>query len=442
MTDSPNEKKFMREKIVKQKESKSQMAGRFFCFVVCAVILGIVAAVSFVVSVPVAKKYLVRETETPTVPITIEKDADPSSTTAPMETMEPTAPETPAATTEACADEEDIRQIVKEELKQDTWTADKVKAINQVLTEIGTGADQSIVTVSSVKHQKDWFDNSVESTGQYAGVIIAVNSGEIVVLTGEDAVETADSLRIVFADGNVAAGTVKEKDTVAGMAAISVSPAELTDETLDVIKAIELGNSYAVKTGDLIIAVGSPAGRVHSMKHGTVTYVAKNVQTVDGQTRVLYTDIACSEEKGTFFLNLNGQLVGWTTKLYQSEDSTCETLAMPISEYKGILQKLSNGVEVPYMGIMGQEVTETMQEAGIPKGIYITESIADGPAYLAGIQNGDILTKIQGEEVQTLRDFQNRLETLMSGVEVTVTIERKGIDAYKEIEYRVTIGAR
>ena len=83
-----------------------------------------------------------------------------------------------------------------------------------------------------------------------------------------------------------------------------------------------------------------------------------------------------------------------------------------------------------------------MQEEGIPKGIYITESIAEGPAYLAGIQNGDILTKIQGEEVVTIRDFQSKLESLPSGVEITVCIERKGIDEYKEIEYRVTIGAR
>ena len=50
------------------------------------------------------------------------------------------------------------------------WTRDKVEGMNQVLQEIGREADQSVVTVSSVKHQVDWFDNPVESTGQYAGL--------------------------------------------------------------------------------------------------------------------------------------------------------------------------------------------------------------------------------------------------------------------------------
>ena len=178
------------------------------------------------------------------------------------------------------------------------------------------------------------------------------------------------------------------------------------------------------------------------MKNGMVSFVAKNVQTVDGQTRMFYTDVPCSEEKGTFFLNLSGQLIGWATDMFRTEESVGETMIMPISEYKSILQRLSNGIDSPYLGLMGLEVSAAMQEEGLPKGIYITESIAEGPAYLAGIQNGDILTKIQGQDVTTIRDFQNQMEAMHNGVEVLITVERKGIDAYKEIEYRVTIGAR
>ena len=83
-----------------------------------------------------------------------------------------------------------------------------------------------------------------------------------------------------------------------------------------------------------------------------------------------------------------------------------------------------------------------MRESGIPSGVYITDSIADGPAYNVGIQNGDILTKIRDTEIQTIRDFQNRLEDTKTGDSVKVTVKRKSIDEYKEIEYQVTIGAR
>ncbi len=441
MNDSPNEKKFMRETIVKPKESKSRRAGRMICLVLFAVILGIVAAVSFVLSIPFAQKYLGNETTAPTSPITIEKDDEPG-TMATMETMESTAPETqPVQEYDPETDEESIREIVRDELEQDGWTVEKVKAFNQVITGIGKDADKSIVTVSAVKHQKDWFDNPVESTGQFAGVILAVNAGEIVILTGEQAIEEADTLKVGFGDGSSVSAWVKQTDTVAGMATISVNPAQLATTTIEWIEAIELGNSYSVQEGDLILAVGSPAGRVHSLKHGSVTYVEKGVQITDGQTRVIYTDVDCNKETGTFFLNLSGQLVGWATNLYDIE-GTDGTQIMSISEYKGWLQRLSNGISIPYFGIMGQEVSASMQEAGVPNGIYITESIAEGPAYLAGIQSGDILTKIQSENVLTIRDFQDMLEDMESGREVTLTIQRKGIDEYKEIEYHMTIGAR
>ena len=112
------------------------------------------------------------------------------------------------------------------------------------------------------------------------------------------------------------------------------------------------------------------------------------------------------------------------------------------SEYKGVLQKLTNGQSAPYFGIRGQDVTSVMMESGIPSGVYITDSIADGPAYNVGIQNGDILTKIKDTEIQTIRDFQNRLEDTKTADSVKVTVKRKSIDEYKEIEYQVTIGAR
>lgn len=444
MTESPNDKKFMREKIVKPKETTGQKAGRLFCLVLCAVILGVVASVSFVVSLPLAKKYLGAETTTQTVPITIEKDNEPD-TTAVMETMESTAPEETLPEPEtmpAIADEEDVREIVKEEMDEIEWTPEKIREFQYAVTKLGTEADHSIVTVSSVKQQVDWFDNPVENTGQYAGVILAVNPAEIVILCGEQAVDQADSLRVVFHDGATAEGTVKKKDDVVGMAVISVAAETLSDFTRNQIKVMELGNSYSVKNGDLVIAVGSPSGHVHSVKNGMVSYVAKGVQTVDGQTRVFYTDVTCSEEKGTFFLNLSGQLIGWATDIFRTEENAGETMIMPISEYKGVLQKLGNGIDVPYLGIMGLEVSASMQNEGLPKGIYITESIAEGPAYLAGIQNGDILTKIQGQEVLTIRDFQSKVEAMQSGVEILVTVARKGIDSYKEIEYRVIIGAR
>ena len=301
------------------------------------------------------------------------------------------------------------------------------------------------MTVSAVKNDVDWFDNPIETTGQYAGIIIAVNPSEALILTEQSAVAGADSLRVTFGDGSIAAVELKSQDSAAEMAVVSAKISDIEEQTVNWMKAVELGNSYSVRTGDMVLAVGSPSGHVHSVKQGLISYVAKGVQAVDGQTRILYTEFESHADEGTFLINLSGQLVGWATSIYQAGDNTQaedRTMAMPISEYKGVLQKLTNGQSAPYFGIRGQDVTSAMMESGIPSGVYITDSIADGPAYNVGIQNGDILTKFDDLEIQTIRDFQNRLEETKTGDTVKVTVKRKSIDEYKEIEYQVTIGAR
>ena len=192
----------------------------------------------------------------------------------------------------------------------------------------------------------------------------------------------------------------------------------------------------------MILAVGSPTGHVHSVITGMISYVAKGVQVADGQTRMLYTDFDGDGDRGVFLLNLSGQLIGWVTEQMEAEETAGASLAMPISEYKWMLEQLSNGVSIPYFGILGQDVSDSMLGDGIPQGVYITESIADGPAYSAGIQSGDILVRFGDQDISSLREFQGCMEETKSGDTVSVVIRRKSIDEYREIEYDVVIGAR
>ena len=66
----------------------------------------------------------------------------------------------------------------------------------------------------------------------------------------------------------------------------------------------------------------------------------------------------------------------------------------------------------------------------------------DGPAYNAGIQNGDIIVRIDDKDIATIKDYQNQVESLDQGAVVTVVVQRKAIEEYKELEYQVTVGAR
>ena len=93
MSDTPNEKNFMREKVVKPPIDKRRAAGRILCYVLFAVVFGGVAAVSFVVSLPTAKKSWEKDQPATSAPITIERDQDPSGEPTPVETMAETTGE-------------------------------------------------------------------------------------------------------------------------------------------------------------------------------------------------------------------------------------------------------------------------------------------------------------------------------------------------------------
>ena len=181
---------------------------------------------------------------------------------------------------------------------------------------------------------------------------------------------------------------------------------------------------------------------VHSLGYGFVSYVARNVQVTDGITRLIYTDMESNAGTGTFLLNMSGQIVGWVTDAYKNDENMDMTTAMAISDYKTILERLSNGAKFPYFGIQGQEVTAVMNSSGIPLGVYVANVEQDSPAYVAGIQCGDIITVMGEDSIVTMKDFQARLESLEPGGAVSVKVLRNGREEYKEIEYQVTIGAR
>ena len=430
--DKPH--RFINEKIVRQPLSKRQIARRILLTAFCGVLFGVLAAVCFVVSKPLAERYLGQEQPEESSQITIPKDELETTTAAPVETTQ--------AVSQPPKETEPISQIVKSEMENYQYTVDDLNTMYGSLRSVATEVGKGVVAVHSIPHQVDWFDNPIETTGQYAGVLIAKTKTEALILTPEEAIEAADSIEVVFQDGTVVPGKIKQRDTVANMAVVSIELSALTNDQTKKLTQVELGNSYSVKQGDMVIAVGGPAGIVHSTDYGFVSYVVKSVQAVDGISRVFYSDVQSNSGMGTFILNTNGQLIGWVTDKYDREDECNMTTIASISDYKGVLQNLSNGFAAPYFGIRGQEVNSAMEESGLPQGIYVTDCIADSPAYNAGIQPGDIITWINGSKTNTMKDFQNQVESLKPGDKVNVAVQRNGKDSYKEIEYPVTIGAR
>lgn len=422
-------RQFIREKIVQPPLTGKQIAKKISLFLVTALLGGAAAGVGFGVAKPFAEDYLVPEPVEESTPITIPKDEPESTLSEEMTVPEP-------------EETEPIEEIFQSAIEEHEYTAQDLDHWFQGLYQAAQEADKSIVQVHSVKEELDWFDNPVSTSGLYAGAIVASGNQELLILTPECAVEFADSIKVTFSDGTQVGGSIKAVDGSSELAIVSVDISLLSESTLESAPALKLGNSYGVQQGDILIALGAPAGMVHSVNYGIVSYVMRNVQTPDGLTRLLYTDMMSNAARGTFLVNISGELVGWATEQYTQEENQGMTIIRGISDYKTALEKLSNGKRVPYLGVKGQEVTASMAENGLPYGVYVTESIPDGPAYNAGIQNGDIIVRVGTKEIATMKDYQNQLENQEPGTEVTVVVQRKGIEEYKELEYQVTVGAR
>ena len=421
---------FIQEKIVRQPLSRRQIIRYIILTVICAVLYGTISAVCFTVTKTVAKKIMGQEKAEESRPITIPKDEPETQTPVPVQeaSTEPTEP---------------VEEKVRSELEKYPYSLEDLNKMYGNLRTLASEADKSIAAIHSIQREKDWFDNPIETTGQFSGVVIDVRREEVLVLAPSKAVETADSLEVVFSDSEVVPGTVKQTDSQMGLTVICADVSSLEDVQYEKIKPVKLGNSYSSRQGDLVFTMGSPAGMVHSSSYGFISYIAKNVQMTDGNARVLYADVKSRADAGTFLFNTDGELIGWGTDRYDQDVETGMKTFMSISDYKGILELLSNGIPVPYLGIEGQEVTTEMEKNGMPAGIYITAAAPESPAYNAGLQSGDILDEINDVKIEGMKNFQAQVERLHVGDHITVTVQRNnGKDEYKEIEFAVTMGAR
>lgn len=450
---------FIREKVARPPMTKRQVFARIVVYILVGVLAGAAAGASFALVGPLAERYLTPTTEEITIPVVIPTDEEPEPSTAeptmeaatenqteeePSESESETETQEESESTETESIEvestEAIENVVQSVLDDYNYTVDDLTSMYAALREVVQAADRGIVTVHSVHQELDWFDNPLENTGLYAGVIIAVTEKEYLILTPIEAVENADALSVTFSDDKEVICTVRQTDRMTGMAVVSVDTRNLEEVGNTRAEELPLGNSYITKQGDVLIAIGAPTGVVHSSMYGTVSYILRNVQVPDGVTRVWYVNMAGNADAGTFLINTAGELVGWVTDEY--ETSAGIAAVRTVSEYKTMLEKLSNGISVPYLGIQGQAVSEAMIENGMPQGIYVTECSLDGPAYTAGIQNGDIIVQVGEQEIKTMSDYQNQVAALRKEDQVTVVVQRKGAEEYIELEYEVIAGAR
>ena len=296
------------------------------------------------------------------------------------------------------------------------------------------------MTVTGVKSDTDWFNNSYESKGQASGVIIADNGQELLILTERKAISGAQEMFVTFINDVTAPATMKKYDGNTGIAVLSVPRASLNDETLHAITVAELGNSLVATQGMMVIAVGSPLGTNYSILTGNITSTTNSISTIDRNYTVFTTDIVGSSQGSGVLINTSGQVIGLVMQAYGNDSGQNTLTAISVSELKSLIEMLSNNQEIPYIGLELTTVTNDIAaEYEIPKGAYIKEVRIDSPAMAAGLQKGDVVTKMQGETIFNVDSYENKLLNLQPGSQVELVVQRQGQGGYKEVTCTVEV---
>lgn len=339
-------------------------------------------------------------------------------------------------------EEPDEAEEEEPEPVQQVLDADSYRQMQRSLTGIATEANKSVVEVVGILPDRDWTEGSVESKNSVSGLIIADNGQELLIFGKSYIAKEAQELQVVFVDGQSCEATLKKSDGSLGFAIYAVQRKDIGDSTWSRIQIATLGSSNAVTKGDIAIVLGKPFGYAGAMGFGSIASGKNVYDAVDGQYRLINTDIAGAKSGSGFVVNMNGEIIALIDQSVADEESKELIAGYGITDIKDIIECLSNGQGVPYVGIYGVDVTEEIEQQGIPKGVYVKEVEPDSPAMAAGIQCGDIITSIEGTEVTTYKAYHTVLMDEWVGRKVEIKGQRQGADGYVDIEFHVTIGSK
>ena len=353
---------------------------------------------------------------------------------------EPT--ETAATENTQTTETAETEQKVDEPIDMLNWkpTIEDYQMLQSQLYAVGQQANRFVVTVTGVQSEVDWFNNDYENRDQGSGIIIANNSQELLILTEKKVIVSAQELYVTFIDDVTVPATMKQYDGNTGIAILSVALSEIEESTMHEISIAPLGNSLAIPQGTLAIAVGSPMGVNFSILTGNITSNTNTISTIDANYKIFTTDIVASENGSGALINTKGEVIGLVMQDYSRQGDENTLTAVSISDLKSLIEKLSNGKEVAYLGLGISTVTSEIEKAyDIPRGVYIKEVKMDSPAMTAGLQSGDVIVEMGGIAVLDEAAYERKLLQLKPGDKVSIVIKRQGTNGYVSIRCDVEV---
>jgi len=359
-----------------------------------------------------------------------------------------------------------VDEIASEATTESTQSAQLATNVTYVESDVSNVVEKVMPAMVSIVNNFTETANvfgqqyTQEEAASGSGIIVGKTDDELLIVSNNHVVESADTLTVTFIDGSEAQAQVKGLDSDMDLAVIAVSLNDLSDDTKNAITVATLGSSDDLKLGEPVIAIGNALGYGQSVTNGIVSALNREITLENGSTGLengstgtfIQTNAAINPgNSGGALLNMNGEVIGINSNKIGGTAVEGMGYAIPITSASPIIADLMERQtrtkvaedEVGYIGISLREVTSQISQMyNMPEGIYVVSVEEGSAAANAGIMKGDIITKFDGSSISSYSDLQKTLQYYAVGDSVTVTVQRPQNGEYVSIELNLTLGSR
>ena len=263
-------------------------------------------------------------------------------------------------------------------------------------------------------------------------------SPEGYLLTNHHVINGAADVEVTLADGRRAQARIVGSDPDTDLAVLKISLPDLP--------TIAFTRSDAVRVGDVVLAIGNPFNLSQTVTSGIVSALNRGGLGINTYENFIQTDAAINPgNSGGALVDVNGNLVGINTAIYsRSGGFQGIGLAVPADTARMVLDALVRDGAV-VRGWIGAELSDVTPEVathlGLPKdarGAVIRGVLQSGPAGQAGVKPADVVQRLDGRPIESMRQLMNSVAQLKPGTEATFSVWRRD----QSLDLTVRVGQR
>jgi len=298
---------------------------------------------------------------------------------------------------------------------------------NAKIAETSAKVQGSVITIVV-----DVVQNGIYGQGIGSGLIYQQDGDYLYIITNAHVVEDAQTISMYTKGDELFELTLIGSDTESDIAVVALDTTQLSAEQLSSLTVAEMGDSDAIRSGDIAIAVGSPYDLAYynSVTVGVISYPKRELTISTTPSTYIQTDAAINPgNSGGALFNEQGQVVGINSSKIALQDVEGIGFAIPINRALEVANSLYSKGYVQKLLLGGIEESTFLSDSlaalyHVPSGLVVYSVRPGSSGANAGLRSGDIITALDGVELTTLEQYNELLLSYSEGDIVTVTVVR------------------